>query len=89
MRWTAQRKAEVLSAIAADPACELALMDHHGLSAEELDEWRRAEADAGQAGLAVYGRRPRADLVAARSHTYTCRSGLPEGTCACYACHGG
>ncbi len=23
------------------------------------------------------------------SRMYTCTSGLPEGTCSCYACHGG
>ena len=53
LRWTARRKAEIVAAVnarlvAAQDACKW-----YGLSAEELEEWRRASERAGEAGLRV------------------------------------
>lgn len=53
VRWTARRKADIVAAVerqqvTAEDACAW-----YGLSAEELDEWRRATERDGVAGLRV------------------------------------
>lgn len=53
MRWTAKRKAEVLDALDRLPDQSAEIMQRHGLSAEELIDWRRAADRGGLAALTV------------------------------------
>lgn len=51
MRWTAKRKAEVLAELEARPDASAEIMDRHGLSEAELDEWRDTRTKLGDHGL--------------------------------------
>lgn len=88
-RWTAKRKAEVLAELDAEPDRSAEIMDRHGLSAEELVAWRLAFDAQGYAGLAALKPRPATTQAPRVPRSYSCTSGRPEGSCGCYACHGG
>jgi transposase-like protein len=51
--WTPKRKEELLLAIAAGSVTEAAALAEHGLTPEELDEWRRRYSREGRRGLRV------------------------------------
>ncbi|MEJ5977932.1 DUF1153 domain-containing protein [Novosphingobium sp. PS1R-30] len=53
VRWTARRKAEIIAAVEAQLVTAEDACNWYGLSAEELDEWRRATERDGVAGLRV------------------------------------
>lgn len=50
-RWTANRKAEIVSAFEEGLITLADLAEHHEITLEEFDEWRRLYHDHGPAGL--------------------------------------
>ena len=50
-RWVASRKAAVVRAVAFGLISQKEALERYGLSEEELDAWRQAVADHGEAAL--------------------------------------